>query len=160
MKRLIGATMASVISLGLILGLSVASVAAQDECVLTVEPAEAPAGDQFVLSGSGYTPEKLSLQRGGGEPVTFDLSLGDADPFEIPIGSKTGDEGLWQAVAFDEDTGCNARAHFRVTLKQTDMIDDLLAAPAAGLPAIVYLIVVIGGFGAGTLVARYARARA
>jgi hypothetical protein len=160
MKRLIGASMASILTLGLLLVVAVAPAAAQDECVLTVEPAEAPAGDQFILSGTGYTPEQLILQRGSAQPVTFDLSLGDADPFEIPIGSKSGDEGLWQAVVIDTDTGCRARAHFRVTLVPTDMVDDLLATPAGGVPMIAYLLVIAGGFGAGTLIARYGRARA
>jgi hypothetical protein len=160
MYRLIGAAISTTLMLGLLLVAAGAPVVAEDECVLTVLPAEAAAGGQFVLSGSGYTPEQLILQRGSAEPVTFELSLGDADPFEIPIGSKTGDEGLWQAVVVDSDTDCHAVAHFRVTLQSTDMVDDLLATPAGGLPIALYLLVIVGGFGAGTLVARLARTRA
>jgi hypothetical protein len=161
MYRLIGISMTTLLALGLLFAAAVLPVAAQDEqCVLTVEPAEAPAGAQFVLGGTGYTPEQLILERGSAEAVTFDLDLGDADPFEIPIGSKTGDEGLWQAIVVDTDTGCRAGAEFRVTLQPTDMVDDLLATPVGELPIALYLLVIVGGFGAGTLIARYARAHA
>ncbi|CAN5644802.1 hypothetical protein BH23CHL7_BH23CHL7_01320 [soil metagenome] len=161
MYRLIGISLTTLLAIGLLLVAAVLPVAAQDEeCALTVEPATAPAGAQFVLGGTGYTPEQLILERGSAQPVAFDLNLGDADPFEIPIGSKTGDEGLWQAVVVDTDTGCHAGVEFRVTLQPTDMLDDLLATGAGELPISLYLLVIVGGFGAGTLIARYARAHA
>jgi hypothetical protein len=155
--RLVGATLIVKLVLGLFL-LSAAGVAAQDACVLTVEPAEAPAGHEFVLSGTGYLPDKLVLQRGTNEPVTIQLSLGPADPFEIPIGSRTGDEGLWTATASVDGTDCEATATFRVTLQNTDMIDDLMSgSTGGGLPLIAYLLVIVGGFGIGALAARHLR---
>jgi hypothetical protein len=160
MQRLIGTALSSLLLVGLLMLGSAATVLGQDDCVLSVEPAQAPAGSQFLLSGTGYTPDRLILQRNDSEPVSFDLSLGDADPFEIPVGSKVGDEGLWTATVQVNETGCEAQAQFRVTLQPTDAIDDLLATPGGGLPMVAYLMVIVGGFAAGMMVARYARARA
>jgi hypothetical protein len=155
--RLVGATLIVKLVLGLFL-LGATSVAAEDACVLTVEPAEAQAGAEFVLSGSGYKPDQLILQRGTNEPVTIELDLPDADPFEIPIGSSTGDEGPWTATAVVDGTDCRATATFRVTLQNTDMIDDLMGSPSgSGMPLIVYLLVIVGGFGVGALAARHLR---
>ena len=119
------------------------------------QPAQAEAGSEFMLNGAGYTPDKLVLQRGNNDPVEIELDLGDADPFEIPIGSRAGDEGLWRATVSNAD--CEASATFRVTLKNTDMIDDLMASPAGGIPPIVYLAVILGGFGLGAIGARRLR---
>jgi hypothetical protein len=159
MKRLLGTSLVSALLLGLLMAGSVATVAGQEDCLLTVEPSEAPAGSQFVLSGAGYTPDRLTLQRESTDPVSFELGLGGGDSFEIPIGSKPGDEGVWRATVAVDETGCEGTATFRVTLQPTDMMDDLLAASGGGLPPFVYLLVVVGGFAAGTLVARYARAQ-
>jgi len=156
-KRIVGATLVVKLVMGLFLLAGASSVAAQDECVLTVEPAEAQAGSEFVLHGEGFTPDQLILQRGSNEPVTINLSLGDTDPFEIPIGSRTGDEGLWTATALVKGTECSATTNFRVTLQNTDMIDDLVSSPTGGLPLIAYLLVIVGGFGAGALAARHLR---
>lgn len=151
--RLVGAIFVVKLFLGLML-ISATSVAAQDACVLAVEPTQAQAGAEFVLSGSGYTPDQLILQRGTNEPVTIDLDLPDADPFEIPIGSSTGDEGPWTATAVVEGTDCRATATFHVTLQNTDMIDDLMASPSdGGVPLIAYLLVIVGGFSVGALAA-------
>lgn len=152
MKSVIRTSLTHLLLVGLLLGGSVSTVAAQDECELAVEPAEALAGSQFVLKGDGYTPTQLTLQRETAEPVTFDLDLGDADPFEIPIGSKSGDEGLWTATVRSED-GCVATATFRVALPSTDMIEDLLGGTGR-LPTAVYLLVMLAGFGGGVLIAR------
>ena len=156
--RLLGGTLIVKLGLGLFLLAGASSVAAQEHCSLAVEPAEAQAGSEFVLSGSGYTPDVLMLQRGSSDPVTIDLDLADADPFEIPIGSRTGDEGLWTATVTVSGTDCEASAQFRVTLRNTDMIDDLVTSPAGGgIPPIVYLAVILGGFGVGAFAARQLR---
>lgn len=156
--RIVGATLIVKLVLGLFLVAGVSTVAAQDECTLSVEPGEAQAGSEFVLTGSGYTPDRLTLQRGSSDPVSINLDLGDADPFEIPIGSRTGDEGVWRATVSVSGTDCEASTTFRVTLRNTDMIDDLLAAPGgAGIPPIVYLAVILGGFGLGIFGARRLR---
>jgi hypothetical protein len=152
--RLLGATLIVKLVLGLFFLVGVSSVAAA-ECALSVEPRAAQAGSEFMLTGSGYTPDKLVLQRGNNDPVEIELDLGDADPFEIPIGSRPGDEGLWRATVSVEGTDCEASATFRVTLKNTDMIDDLMASPAGGgIPPIAYLLVIVGGFGVGAFAAR------
>jgi hypothetical protein len=155
-KQIIGATLVAKLVLGVLLLVGTSSVAAAD-CVLTVEPDEAQAGSEFVLRGEGYTPDQLILQRGDNEPVSINLSLGDADPFEIPIGSRTGDEGLWTVTVTDASADCTATATFRVTLQNTDMIDDLVSSPGGGLPLIAYLLVIVAGFGAGALAARHVR---
>lgn len=159
MNSLIRTSLTYALLAGLLLGGSVSSVAAQEDCLLAVEPVEALAGSQFVLIGNGYTPSQLTLQRDTAQPVTFDLDLGDTDPFEIPIGSKSGDEGLWTATVTADD-GCVATTTFRVALPSTDMIDGLLSGSGGSTPPAVYLLVVLAGFGGGVLVARYARARA
>jgi hypothetical protein len=145
---------------GLLLVGATAAAAKGSDCTLSVSPAQGPAGSQFVLHGSGYTPDRLILRRASGEPASFDLDLGPADPFEIPIASKPGDEGRWRASVLDEDTGCRASTYFRVTLQPTDMLQDLLTAPGGGVPPAVYLVIVAAAFCAGTLVARFARVRA
>ena len=154
--RIVGATLIAKLVMGLFLLAGATAVAAQEECVLSVEPAQAEAGSEFMLSGAGYTPDKLILQRGNNNPVEIELDLGDTDPFEIPIGSRSGDEGLWRATVSNDD--CEASATFRVTLKNTDMIDDLMASPAGGgIPPIAYLAVIVGGFGLGAIGARRLR---
>lgn len=156
--RLLGATLIVKLVLGLLFVVGATTVAAQEDCTLSVNPAAAQAGSEFVLTGSGYTPDVLSLQRGSSDPVTIELDLDDADPFEIPIGSRPGDEGVWTATVSVSGSDCEASAEFRVTLKNTDMIDDLVASPAGGgIPPIVYLAVILGGFGVGAFAARQLR---
>lgn len=149
--RLVGATLVVKLALGVFLLVGTSSVAAQAECSLSVEPAKAQAGSEFRLLGSGYTPDRLTLQRGDGEPVEIELDLGDADPFEIPIGSRSGDEGVWKATVSVAATECAASTTFRVTLKNTDALADLAGG---GISPLLYLAVVVGGFGLGALVGR------
>lgn len=152
--RLVGATLIVKLVLGLLFVVGASSVAASDECDVSVEPRKAQAGSEFTLRGSGYTPDTLVLQRSDGEPVTIDLDLGDADPFEIPIGSRTGDEGVWTATVSVSGTECEASTTFRVTLHDTATAGD---ATDAGISPLVYVAVVLGGFGIGTLIGRRVR---
>ena len=152
-RRLVGASIGTVIGISLYLGALVPMAGAQSECTLDAEPATAPAGAEFMLRGSGFTPTRLILQKGDGQPVTIDLDLGDNDPFEIPIGSNTGDEGLWTATA--ENDTCSAEATFTVTLQNTDAVDDVLGSVgSAPLPTAFALGVIVAGFAAGAVVGR------
>lgn len=155
LRRLLAAALLALV----IVPAGASGVAAQGACELSVAPASGPAGTEFTLSGSGYTPDLLTLQREGQQAAQFDLDLGDADPFEIPIRSRAGDEGEWQATVAVTDTECAGTATFRVTLHDTDTIETLLASPAGGLPPIAYLIVVLGGFAGGLVIARRVRSR-
>lgn len=153
MRRVVGAATATVIGLSLYLAALVPMAAGQSECVLSVEPSSAPAGSEFMLSGSGYTPTRLILQKGDGLPVTIGLQLGTEDPFQIPIGSSSGDEGVWLATAENDD--CSAEATFTVTLQNTDAIDDVLGSVgSAPLPTVFALVVIVGGFAAGMVLGR------
>jgi len=134
-----------------------AAAAEPTDCVLNVEPMVGQAGTQFNLSGEGYSPTQLTLQKNDGRETTVELELGGADPFEIPIGSSPGDEGRWRATASIPGTDCSATATFRVTLLDT-------AAPPAGrraggpnLPLALFALVGLLGFGGGTLIARRLR---
>jgi hypothetical protein len=159
--RLVGATLVLKFVLGMMLLVHASPAAAQEECTLDVRPRVAQAGTEFVLSGSGYTPDQLVLQRGSLEPVTIDLDLGNADPFEIPIGSRVGDEGMWTATVSVTGSECEATATFHVTLRNTDLLDGVLAGALGGdLPLVAYLLVIGGGFGIGALAARHLRVAA
>lgn len=153
--RLLGATLVVKLVLGLLFVASASSVAAQDDCTLSVEPKKAQAGSEFMLSGSGYTPDTLVLQREDADPVTIDLDLEDADPFEIPIGSRSGDEGVWKATVSVTGSDCEASTRFRVTLHDT-AVGAATGAPD-GIHPLVYVAVILGGFGLGTLVGRRVR---
>jgi hypothetical protein len=125
------------------------------DCTLEVDPPKGEPGTVFTLSGAGYTPTHLDLVKEGGSLTTVALELGDADPFEIPIGSREGDQGRWTATAYVEGTSCRASATFRVVLPDTAGPLDLLApSPADSPPLLLYLSIVVVGFASGTLVAR------
>ncbi len=137
--------------------LAAAPVAAAEppSCSVRVDPASGPAGSEFILSGAGYTPTHVTLQKNGGRQTTVELDLGGADPFEIPIGSRSGDEGLWNATVFVDGTGCRATVPFRVTLLSTD-VSAGIADPSRDdrLPLALYLLVVGMGFAGGMLLSR------
>ena len=167
-----------------VLALAPAVTADEHECQLSVEPKRAPAGSDFMLRGSGYTPTRLTLQKEGSDsPVTLDLALNGADPFEIPIGSRRGDEGVWVATAFVPG-GCSETVRYRATapvsataaptvaptavptptetLRPTDGLGDLLGGSSGGSPGlVVYLLtaaaVVVGGFFGGVALGRAIR---
>jgi hypothetical protein len=153
-RRLVRTSTALVITLALYFAALVQIAAAQSQCTLTVEPKVATAGSEFHLHGSGFTPTQLILQKEGAQPVTVDLDLGDQDPFEIPIGSRKGDEGVWHATAVLPGV-CSASAKFTATLENTDALSDLMLAPAANshLPLMYVLLVILTGLGGGAFVA-------
>lgn len=148
--------LAALAGLVALLGAGPAS-AAEPECALSVEPKIAVAGTQFVLSGSGYTPNQLILQKDDGPQTTIELDLAGADPFEIPIDSKPGDEGLWTATVSGTDGECSATTAFRVTLRSTAMFDELIAGRPGGPLLPLYLLVLGLGFTLGLLAARRLR---
>jgi hypothetical protein len=153
-RRLLGGPLAIVLTFALYLAAFVQITAAQSQCQLTIDPEVATAGSEFHLHGSGFTPTQLILQKEGEDPVTIDLDLGTADPFDIPIGSRKGDEGNWTATAALPGT-CSPSVTFIATLESTDAISDLLAAPKTNdhLPLMVVLLTIVAGFGAGAVVA-------
>ena len=154
-------------SLGALLGmltLSAGAVLADSTpttCSADVAPEVAPSGSVFVFSGTGFQPTRLTLRKVGGEPVVHELAVGDADPWEVTVRSRTGDEGSWTATFSDSDNDCTAIVGFRVTLASTDVVDDVVAAvQAPGAPLLLYAAVIVFGFGGGAFVGRRLNARA
>jgi len=155
-QRFIGATLESVILVGIAALSFVVPAAAGASCDLTVEPEEATAGSIFHVQGSGFTPTELTLQREGGKATTFPLNLGTADPFDIPVGSKASDAGTWHVTA-NQPGLCSAQATFVATMANTDAVGAAVAAGAAdhdprqplGVYAVVIGLGLIGGALAG-----------
>jgi hypothetical protein len=148
-----------------LLAVSVGATFAADSgtCEVRVEPRAASGGSVFVFSGSGFKPVTLVLQKESDEPIAHDINVGDADPWSVTVRSRAGDEGTWTASFTNEEALCTATATFRVTLTNTDAVTDLAAAvTSARSPILLYLAVVVIGFGSGTLIGRrmYARVRA
>ena len=131
-------------------------------CSVDVDPAVAPSGSVFVFTGPGFEPGRLTLRKVGGEPVVHELSVGDAEPWEVSVRSRVGDEGSWTATFSDSDADCTAIVGFRVTLASTDVVDDIVAATqTSAAPLVLYAAVVVLGFGGGALMGRrLARVRA
>jgi hypothetical protein len=130
-------------------------------CSVEVAPAAAPAGSVFVFSGTGFQPNELTLLKTGGDPVVHQLSVGDTDPWEVTVRSRTGDEGSWTATFSDPETECTAITRFRVTLTPTDVVDDIVAATQAqSAPLLLYSVVIVLGFGGGVAIGRRMNARA
>jgi hypothetical protein len=153
-RRLVGTSTVIVMSLALYFAALIQTAAAQSSCTLTVEPEVATAGSEFILRGSGFTPTELILQKEGAAAVTVELDLDSQDPFDIPIGSRKGDEGRWHATASLPGV-CAASVVFTATLESTDALSDLLAAPPANgrLPLWIALLVLVTGLGGGAFVA-------
>ncbi len=136
-------------------------LAAQPEtCDVRVSPRAAAGGSVFVFSGSAFVPTELTLQKGDAEPISHDLNVGDADPWEVTVRSRTGDEGTWTATFSDPALDCTASVEFRVTLSNTDLIEDVVAATSSPAPVPLYVVVIVFGFAAGMLIGRRVRANA
>lgn len=135
--------------------LSAGSVlAAPQDCEVQVSPRVGPAGSVFVFSGSGYKPTELTLQQDAAV-ASHELSLGDGDAWEFTLRSRIGDEGTWTANFVDPDLGCTATVSIRVTLSDTDLVDDIAAATSSTTtPWLLYLSVVVLGFTSGLLMGR------
>lgn len=133
-------------------------------CQVQVNPRAAASGSVFVFNGSGFAPTELTLEREGGEPITHDLNVGEADPWEFTVRSRTGDEGTWTASFSDPALNCTATVEFRVTLSDTDLIGDTAAdTTSSSAPAFLYLAVIVFGFSGGVVIGRriqHVRARA
>jgi hypothetical protein len=130
------------------------------ECNVDVSPASATAGESFVFDGTGFKPNELVLRKVGGEPINHQLDLGENDPWEVTVRSRTGDEGSWTATFLDPDGICTATVGFRVTLTETDAIDDIAKAVGdAPAPFLLYLTVIVLGFGGGTVIGRRINSR-
>jgi hypothetical protein len=133
---------------------SVHVMAADADCVVTVDPQAAAGGSVFTFSGSGFQPQHMVLQKDEETPTTSDIDVAGADPWQVTVQSRNGDEGAWKAT-FDVDGGCSVTVQFRVTLTDTDLIGSLLGGtPAGSLPALLFLLVAAGGVGGGLFLAR------
>jgi hypothetical protein len=143
--------------IGAVLVLASAMSALASDCEVSVEPRVAQAGTVFTLRGEGYTPTTLTLQKNDGRETAVELDLGDADPFEIPIGSNVGDEGRWHATVAVADTDCSATVTFRVTLLDTSTLSDVTAGRGGGLPPLAFVVAAVLGFTGGTLIGRRLR---
>jgi hypothetical protein len=133
-------------------------------CVAEVNPRVAPGGSAFVFSGSGFTPTRMTLQKEGDEPINHDLSVGTADPWEVTVRSRVGDEGKWSASFTDSAMGCTGIVEFRVTLSNTDVLDQdktFAGGNGATVPdtLALYLAVVVFGFAGGMMLGKLLQAR-
>jgi hypothetical protein len=123
-------------------------------CVVTVDPQAAAGGTVFTFTGSGFAPTQMELQKGKEAPTVNDIDLAGADPWQVTVQSRAGDEGAWTAT-FDEEEGCSVSVQFRVTLSDTDFISDLIGdRPGGSVPALLVLLVAAFGVGGGLFVAR------
>ncbi len=144
--------------------LSAGAVLAQesDACAVDVSPKAAAAGSVFVFSGSGYQPVSLVLQKNDGEPIAHSVSVGEDDPWEVTVRSRTGDEGKWVASFTDEGATCTTTVEFTVTLASTAAVDDFASVAAGARPAVIgfFAGVVIFGLTGGMLLGRQIQSRA
>ncbi len=143
-----------------LLTLSASATLAQEvlSCSVQVAPRAAPAGSVFVFNGTGFKPTTLTLQKGSSEPIVHEVAVGDTDPWEVTVRSRTGDEGTWTATFSDPVTNCEANTSFRVTLSNTDALSDLSGNIGGGAPALLYVLVVVFGFTGGLVIGRIVRA--
>lgn len=128
-------------------------------CDVEVNPRVAASGSAFIFSGSGFAPTELKLHKEGGEPISHDLNVDDGDLWEFTVRSRPGDEGSWTATLSDPTVNCTATVEFRVTLINTDLIDDVAGSVSSPAPVLLYLAVIVFGFGGGVLIGRRVRAR-
>lgn len=148
----LGAT--AMLASGLLLAAGPAFATEPAECEVAVAPRVGEAGTVFTLSGEGYTPTQLVLRKDGGRETAVELELDGADPFEIPIGSRTGDEGVWRATVAVADSECSATVTFRVTLLDTSTLSEGGGRGGGGLPLFVFALAAAAAFAGGTLLAR------
>jgi hypothetical protein len=130
------------------------------ECTVEVSPLTATSGESFVFTGGGFKPNELVLRKAGGDPISHRLELGEDDPWEVTVRSRTGDEGSWTATFLDPEGVCTATVGFRVTLTPTDAIDDIAKVVGeAPAPYVLYLAVIVLGFGGGMAIGRRINSR-
>ncbi len=154
-RRLFAALGATLWILAVFAGTALA--AEHETCEVEVNPRAAAAGSVFVFNGSGFVPTELELQKEGGEPIGHDPNVDDDDPWEVTVRSRTGDEGTWTATFSDPAVNCTATVDFRVTLSSTDLVDDIAATVSSPAPLLIYLAVIVLGFGGGVLIGRRVR---
>src|SRR3990172_156498 len=136
--------------------LSTAPVMAADTgvCVVDVDQPAAAGGSVFTFSGSGFAPTRLELTKDGWSPTVSEIDVGDADPWQLTVQSRTGDEGSWTAT-FKVDGGCTVSVQFRVTLASTDLISDFLGdQPTGSAPVAAYMLVIGFGLAGGAFLSR------
>lgn len=128
--------------------------AADTECVVTADPQAAAGGSIFTFSGSGFVPTHMTLQKDEETPTVSDIDVAGADPWQVTVQSRNGDEGAWKAT-FDVDGGCSVSAQFRVTLTDTDLIASVVGGtPAGKVPAVLFVFMATFGVGGGLFLAR------
>ncbi len=121
MKRFLAVLFSATVCLAALPALAVAAdpSPSASTCTLSVSPASGPPGTEFVFSGSGYTPTRLTLRQPGKDPRVTELSLNGADPFTISLVATDKDSGHWTAVASIPGTDCAGAAAITVTLPPT-----------------------------------------
>ncbi len=124
------------------------------DCVVEVDPAVGPAGSIFRFTGSGFAPTELNLSKNGSPAGTHDLDPPTYDPGEVPVRSRPGDEGVWEAEFVADE--CVALAQFRVTLTNTDAAADLRAESSTP-PVVAVLLLGAVALGGGLLLGRRLR---
>lgn len=137
----------------LLLSIGAAGVSAAEDCAVAVTPRVAPAGAVFTITGSGFTPTMLTLEKNGAAAGSHSLDLGSDDPWEFPLRSRPGDEGRWTAVMTSGT--CRASAGFRVTLRNTDAASTASSdVDSRGVPLAALLLVVAAGATGGMVLGR------
>ena len=109
--------------MALLIGIAAPAVkAAPPDCSVEVAPRAGSAGTIFVLSGTGFKPTSITIRRGAADADPHAIDVGAADPWQISVRSRAGDEGSWTAELSSDQ--CSAVAVFRVTLANTDVVSD------------------------------------
>ena len=120
MSRVARTLMTILATLGIALLIPVSTVVAA-ECSLTASPRTGVPGTEFVFTGNGFPLTTLSMTRGDGAPVVFDMSADLDAQGRFTLTPRDTDVGRWRAVA----AGCADGAAIRVALPPT-----ATAAPA------------------------------
>ena len=133
-----------------------AVMAASPGCSVEAAPRAASAGTTFVISGTGFKPTSMTLHKGATDAGTRTIDIGTADPWQISVRSRPGDEGSWTAELSSDE--CTAVAEFRVTLANTDVVSDALSGGSQPVPLAVAIMVLAAGLGGGVFLGRRFRA--
>lgn len=150
--RLLGASLGALLLLGM---LNVAAFGASGgECTVEAAPRAAPAGSIFTFTGSGFKPTEMTLLKEGGDAIVHQISVETDDEWQVTVTSRAGDEGSWTATFWAADA-CTESASFQVTLRNTDLVSDLLTmTDGTRASLLMYLMVVGFGLSGGAFLAR------
>ncbi len=147
--RLLRASVVPALLLGLAIGLP-GSVSGHAHCTVEVTPRAAPGGSAFGFKGTGFTPNTVELKKADGTATVHQLDLGDQDPWEFVVHSRTADVGLWTAV-FAASDSCRVEIGFHVTLRNTDGLATEPATQAGGVSLAAWTFTLLVGLSGGLL---------